>query len=117
MCCAGIIHWKVFETYIGTEMKKRKSDVFAFIGFSFLLPPSFSAFGTTRAADCVDIVPLRLSFCLEAGRRYYLFYDAQSIRYLVPLFMFRSPEHLELWPVERTDPALPWQRLQDSSYR
>lgn len=35
MCCAGIIHWKVFETYIGTEMKKRKSDVFAFIGFSF----------------------------------------------------------------------------------
>lgn len=35
MCCARIIHWKVFETYIGTEMKKRKYDVFAFIGFSF----------------------------------------------------------------------------------
>lgn len=35
MCCAGIIHWKVFETYIGTEMKKRKYDAFAFIGFSF----------------------------------------------------------------------------------
>ena len=31
---AGILYRKIFETYIGQKMKKRKSDVFAFIGFS-----------------------------------------------------------------------------------
>lgn len=31
---AGILYRKIFETHIGQKMKKRKSDVFAFIGFS-----------------------------------------------------------------------------------
>ena len=34
MWCTGILYRKIFETYIGQKVKKRKSDVFAFIGFS-----------------------------------------------------------------------------------
>ena len=33
---AGILYRKIFETHIGQKMKKRKSDVFAFIGFSII---------------------------------------------------------------------------------
>lgn len=35
MWCAGILYREIFETYFRTEMKKRKSDVLTFIGFSF----------------------------------------------------------------------------------